>query len=195
MQYTFSEGRSSTGSNYAFLKPAEALSPASGSLSWSLWQLGKAQCSRVRFLHWAWLPGFCLGTWRTWSRRAQTLSFWWEGSALTLQVRAAADAPPVPSERLLAPWVCLHVDLVARWIHFSASGGHFSQCSNFKICTEHISKGWFQIPSKSAAKFRFTSVGTVAPGAIWVKTGNCRRGIVLSGKINNLGKNNVIFHS
>lgn len=90
MQYTFLEGRSGTGSNYAFLKPAESLSPASRSLSLSLWQLGRAQCSRVRFLHRAWLMGFCVGTWRLWSRRPQAPLSCWEGSAPTLQVKAAA---------------------------------------------------------------------------------------------------------
>lgn len=67
----------------------------------------------------------------------------------------------VPSEQLPAPWVCLCADLVTRWIRFSASGGCFSQCTHFKICTGHVSKGWFQIPSKSVPKFPFTSVGTV----------------------------------
>ena len=74
IQYTFSEEKSGTGSSYAFLKTAETLSPTCRSLSWSLWWLGKAQCSTVRFLHWAWLTGFCVGTWRTWARRARKFS-------------------------------------------------------------------------------------------------------------------------
>lgn len=165
-QYTFSEGRIGSESNYTFWEPAEVLSLGSGSLSWACGSWEKSCASGQDFYT-------ELDYWGLWGNLKDVIQE--NLSPLTLVVYPWCFQN---SSQLRS--ACVWTSLLIGYISWE----HGSQQSHFNICTESCFQGLVSCALEIRSKVSFHFCGNrVALRAIWTTAGNFKKGIMLQRKI------------